>query len=108
VAVYDVDAAEPQYTPLSPAPLPSHPSMSPDGRWAVAERSDFEAAMERFHLIDGATGEDEIIYEERRPNENPDGSRNRTHSHPVWDRTGTTVTFNAQPGANSQIFLMPV
>jgi len=82
--------------------------MSPDGRWVIADVRDTKAGRLLMHLVDVATGEDTLLLDIGRPERFADGTTNATHGHPVWHPDGSSVIFNAQPGDNSQVFLMRV
>jgi Tol biopolymer transport system component len=108
IRVLNVDEERPESRAISKIGIPSHPSMSPDLKWVIADHRDAESDMLEMHLVGVATGENEIIFRIRRPEIYPDGTRNATHAHPVWHPDGNAVVFNAEPGEGGQVFLMMV
>ena len=72
----------------------------------VAELWSNRAADLDLHLVDTATGDDQLIFTAKRCPTNPDGGRNAAHGHPAWSWASDAVVFNAQPCRNSRVYLM--
>jgi dipeptidyl aminopeptidase/acylaminoacyl peptidase len=114
LAFLDTDMSEPAPQFIPKALGSGHPSLHPSGRFVLTDAYPTEPVARGdgtvpLRWIDRGTGQDSVLaHVPVRPPHRVAGNAWRVDPHPVIDRTGTKVAFNAAPDGIRGVFVADI
>lgn len=114
LALLDTDKEEPAPQFIPNAAGSGHPSLHPGGRYVLTDAYPTEPVARGdgtvpLRWIDRTSGEERILaHVPALPPHRVAGNAWRVDPHPVFDRSGTRVVFNAAPGGVRGVFLADI